>query len=466
MLGVPLKKAGVALLAAPVLGVLIPPAVRAQDAPGTLPPVRVEGEAIPRSTADGYAVPTATSATKTNTPVIDTPQSVTTIPRRQLDDQNPQTVRDALNYTPGVLSGIDATNRYDSVFMRGFGGFGLSTEVVDFLDGLKLPRGQAFALPSVDPFLLDRIDVLRGPSALLYGQTSPGGLVNQISRAPSARPYNEARIEGGSYGRVQGGFTSQGALDEGGIWRYSFSAIGRAAGTRYDDVDERRLGVAPALTWAPSADTRLTLQGFYQTDPKGGYFNSIYPRSLAPAPFGGHLDRNFNVGDPTFDRYKRKQYALGYSFEHRFNDVVSLASTLRYAAIDLDLQGIQMAAPVTGGGILPRQAARSIEDVGGIATDNHAQINFATGSVNHQALVGVDFQHAVSNWDYRFGAAPPLDVTNPLYGVAIGPLARVIDNRQTLRQIGVYVQDQLSLGGLRVVLGVRYDWTEQTTENH
>lgn len=463
MVGVLAKKTHAALLT--ISTVLAPVMAYGQDEPVLLPTITVEDEAPNDATRNEYLTKDSATATKTNTPVLEAPQSVTTITRKQLDDQNPQTVRDALNYTPGVLSGIDVTNRYDSVFMRGFGGFGLSTDVVDFLDGLKLPRGQAFALPSVDPFLLDRIDVLRGPSALLYGQTTPGGLVNQISRAPSAAFYNEARIEGGSYGRLQGGLTSQGALDETGTWQYSFSGIGRTSGTRYEDVDEKRVGLAPALTWEPSADTRLTLQGFYQTDPEGGYFNSIYPRSLAPAPFGDYLDRDFNVGDPTFDSYEREQYALGYNFDHRFNDVVSIASKLRYSAIDLDFQGIQMAAPITAGGILPRQAVRSIEDVGGVSTDNRTQFDFATGAVEHTAVTGIDFQHSVSNWEYRFGAAPSLDVTNPQYGVPVGPLATIIDNEQTLQQAGVYVQDQLSLGGFRAVLGVRYDWTEQDTEN-
>ena len=463
MMGVCSKRVCAALITGTAL--LSPMAGHAQEPALTLPTVEVAGEAPRDSTRDEYLEKDSVSATKTDTPVLETPQSVTTITRQQLDDQNPQSVKDALNYTAGVLSAPDTTSRYDSIFLRGFGGFGTSTRVVDFLDGLKLPRGQAFALPSVDPFLLDRIDVLRGPSAVLYGETSPGGLVNQFSRSPSAASYNEVRVEAGSYKRVQGGVTSQGAIDADGQWQYSLSAIGRRSGTRYDDVDEERLAVGPAITWEPDADTQLTLRGFYQYDPEGGYFNSIYPRFLAPEEFRSDLDRKLNVGDPSFDSYEREQYAVGYSFDHRFNDVVSVSSNTRYSAIDLDLQGIQIVAPITATGLLPRQAVRSIEDVGGIATDNRAQFNFRTGAVEHTALAGFDFQHSVSDWEYRFGAAPPLDVTNPQYGVSVGPLATIIDNEQTLQQTGLYIQDQLSLGGLRAVLGVRYDWTEQDTEN-
>lgn len=463
MMGVCSKRVCATLLTASAI--LSPMAGHAEEPALTLPTVEVAGEAPRDSTRDEYLEKDSVSATKTDTPVLETPQSVTTITRQQLDDQNPQSVKDALNYTAGVLSAPDTTSRYDSIFLRGFGGFGTSTRIVDFLDGLKLARGQAFALPSVDPFLLDRIDVLRGPSAVLYGETSPGGLVNQFSRSPSAASYNEVRVETGRYKRLQGGVTSQGAIDADGQWQYSLSAIGRRSGTRYDDVDEERLAVGPAITWEPDADTQLTLRSFYQYDPEGGYFNSIYPRFLAPEEFRSDLDRKLNVGDPSFDSYEREQYAVGYSFDHRFNDVVSVSSNTRYSAIDLDLQGIQIVAPITATGLLPRQAVHSIEDVGGVATDNRAQFNFSTGPVEHTALVGFDFQHSVSDWEYRFGAAPPLDVTNPQYGVSVGPLTTLIDNEQTLQQTGVYIQDQLSLGGLRTVLGVRYDWTEQDTEN-
>jgi len=457
-----MKKAQVALLAAPA--VLLPGLAAAQSST-TLAPLVIEGQRLPTSTEDEILVKSTGSATKTVTPVLETPQSVSTITRKQMDDQNPQSVRDALNYTAGVLSGIDATSRYDSVFMRGFGGFGLSTRVVDYLDGLKMPRGQAFAIPSVDQFFLDRIDVLKGPSALLYGQTSPGGLINQVSRAPDGEPYNEARIEVGNHSRYQGGVTSRGKIDEAAQWHYGLTAMGRMSGTRYDDVDEQRFGVAPTIAWTPTDNTRLELHGMYQKDPEGGYFNSLFMKSQAPAAYRSYLDRNLNVGDPDYDSYEREQYSAGYKLDHRFNDWLKVSSSLRYSAIDLDFRSLQMAAPITAGGLIPRVAIRSLEDVGGTSFDNRAQFNFATGSIEHEVVAGIDFQHSKSDWTYLFGAATPLDVTNPVYGAPVGPFAAVIDNRQTLQQTGTYLQDQISLGKLRVVLGARYDWTDQETEN-
>lgn len=463
MAGVLSKRICAKLLAASAM--LYPLTGYAQDKAVVLPTIPVEGHGQPDQTRGVYYKGEQAAATKTDTPILETPQSITTITRKQLDDQNPQTVKDALNYTAGVLSTPDTNSRYDSVFMRGFGGFGTSTRVVDFLDGLKLPRGQAFALPSVDPFLLDRIDVLKGPAAVLYGQTSPGGLVTQTSRAPSATSYSEGRVEAGSNVRLQGGITSQGAVDPEGHWQYSVSGIARQSETRYDDVEEKRVAVSPAIKWQPNANTQLTVRAFYQYDPEGGYFNSIYPKSLASEPYKSALSRTLNVGDPTFDSYDRKQYAIGYSFDHRFNDIVSISSKTRYSGIDLDMQSLQMAAGVTADGLLPRVAVRSLENVQGVSTDNQARFDLKTGAVDHTILAGLDFQRSTSEWEYLFGAASSLNVLNPQYGVPVGTLAKIIDSRQTLQQTGVYIQDQLSLDGFHLLLGARYDWMKQDTDN-
>jgi iron complex outermembrane receptor protein len=437
----------------------------AQEQGAQLTTIVVKDETVSSDTGTAILQKRTASATKTSTPVLDTPQSVTTITRRQIDEQNPQTVSEALRYTAGVLSDRDTNSRYDSVFLRGFGAFGTSTSYVNFLDGLKLPRGQAFAQTSIDPYLLDRIDVLKGPSAVLYGQTSPGGLVNQVSRMPSADPYNEVWLQGGSHGRVQGGLTSRGRLSADGKWQYGLTAVGRLSGTRYDDVDEQRAGVAPAVTWQPDADTTLTLFGYYQADPEGGYFNSLYPRGLAPAAFRPYLDRDLNIGDPEFDSFEREEFGIGYRFERRFNDLLTIRSNTRYSHVDIDFQSLQMSGAITAAGLIPRQALRSVEDVGGVSTDNQAEFNFDTGPVSHTVLAGVDIQYSSSDWQYLFGTAPSLDVVNPVYGQSIGPLATLIDSHQELRQTGVYIQDQLSFGGLHAVFGVRHDWMEQDADN-
>lgn len=435
------------------------------QSPVRLPPVIAAPESLSSESGNNYWVESQSSATKSSNSVMNTAQSVSVITRKQLDDQNYQTVSQAMAYSAGVLSGVDINARADSVFLRGFGAFGTATQYASFLDGMKLVKGQAFAVSSIDPYLLNRIDVLKGPSALMYGQTSPGGVVNMVSRTPGTAPHGELRLEAGSHGRTQGGLSSQGALDPEGKWQYSLAAIARDAGTRYGGVREQRLGIAPALTWQPSAGTKLTLSAFYQRDPEGGYFNSILARSLAPEKFRDYLDRNLNVGDRDFDHYDRTQYGIGYAFEHALNQQLVFKSKFRYSHVNTNMSSYQMTGPLDGTGMMPRQALNSVERASGITFDNYLESHFATGQVRHAVVAGVDFQRSQSDWLYRYGQAPALDVTAPDVAPPLTPLVPIIDNHETLRQTGLYLQDQLSWNRWHAVIGARYDWASQGTKN-
>ncbi len=435
------------------------------EADNSLPTLVIEEEALASSTEDQYLKDDSSSATKSASSMLEAAQSVSVITRKQMDDQSAKTVKEALNYTSGVLSTTNVTSRYDSVFIRGFGGFGTATRSVDFLDGLKLPRGQGFLVSSIEAFLLDRIDVLKGPSALLYGNTSPGGLVNQVSRSPDSNPYNEANITIGTDNYLQGSITTQGAIDKEGKWQYSLTGVSTYADSQYDDVSEERIALAPVIKWTPNNKTQLTLRALYQEDPEGGYFNSIYSRSLADSEYKTALSRDLNVGDPSFDDYEREQYYFGYELDHVINDMISISSKARYFSAEQDFQGIQMSGELTSDGLLPRAAAHSIEDVESFTADNFVQFDFNTEGVQHTALVGLDYQQTTSNWEYLYGVVDSLDVTSPVYGITVDSLTTFADSKQTLEQTGIYLQDQLKVGRLTALFGTRYDWTKQETEN-
>ncbi|CAN1722161.1 iron complex outermembrane recepter protein [Hyphomicrobium sp. 1Nfss2.1] len=442
------------------------PSTKQAAAPAKPAPAPVQRDGTSASTRNTYQPADTFSATKTDTPVIETPQAISTVTRKQLDDQNQQTVGGALGYSAGVLASFEQNARYDNIFLRGFGGFSTSGNYVRFLDGMRLPQGQVFGIMSIDPFLLDRIDVLKGPSALLYGQVSPGGLVNMVSRAPTPEPYNELRFEMGSYGRVQAGYTTQGAFDKEGTLQYSLTAIGKDSGTRYDDVDEQRFAIAPAIAWQPSADTRLTLSGFYQADPEGGYFNSLYAKSLAAPQFQPYLNSKFNPGDPSYDHFDRKEAGIGYQFEHRFNSAVLFRSALRYAEFDLDFAGIQIYTGPSVTGDISRLAAKSIEEASNVTTDNQLQFDFSTGALRHRVLTGIDTQRADSSalFEANF-TVTPINVIDPQYGSPVsGSFLSFTSGDQSLDQTGIYTQDQIALGNWRALVGVRHDWTEQVTE--
>ena len=232
----------------------------AEDGSVVLPPISVEG-AVPTATSpvQGYVAPVTGTATKTDTPLIETPQSISVITRDQLDDRAVQSITEALGYTAGTFSGTIADPRFDDPNIRGF-----SAGSNQYLDGLRILR--TLGAPAVEQYGLERVEVLRGPSSVLYGQSVPGGLVNMVSKRPTDQSFGEVNLQAGSHDRYQGSFDLGGALDAEKQLTYRLTALGRKSDTQMDYVEDDRIFVAPALTWKPNSDTRLTLLGRFQHD--------------------------------------------------------------------------------------------------------------------------------------------------------------------------------------------------------
>ena len=148
---------------------------------------------------DGYVAKRSTTGSKTDTAILENPQSISVVGREQLEQQGSTTVAESLRYTAGVLAGSRPGNRFDDIFIRGFGGFGFTAGYIQFLDGLKMQRGISYAVPNIDPYGLDRIEVIKGPASVLYGQTNPGGLVNMVSRRPKEKAFGEVELQVGNY---------------------------------------------------------------------------------------------------------------------------------------------------------------------------------------------------------------------------------------------------------------------------
>jgi len=411
----------------------------------------------------------ATTATRTDTPIIDVPQSITVVPREQIDAQNAQTVGQALGYVAGVVS-EPRPGRYDSIIIRGFGGFGNSANYVTFLDGLRLLRGQSFAIASVDPWLLNSIEVLRGPSGVLFGQVNPGGIVNMSSRLPSANPVNEMFLESGSYDRLQAGITMGGRLDAEGRFTYSLTGLGRITGTQWDDVMDQRIAIAPAVTWRPTDNTTITLLGSYQYDPESGYYNGVPYYSVTNPGVRSRLNANFNPGDPAYDNFSRTNIMAGWRFEQRFDDTFSFRQNFRYQSLSTHFQAVSAStsaaaiATLNRTGVLTRSASVSDENVDGLGVDNQLIAALTTGPLQHTVLVGLDYQYAESSRSLGSGGtAPALNVFAPVYNQMIARPRYTAISDQTQSQLGLYAQDQIRWGGLNLLLGLRQDWFDQET---
>lgn len=433
-----------------------------------LAPIVVTGQGLEQTgtgPVDGYVAYKSTAGTKTDTPLIKTPQAVSVVTRDQMDVQGVQSVSQALRYTSGINPEQRGTNTdgLEYLYSRGF-------LVDEYWNGLRTPGpagGFGYNVTSFDPYLFERIEVLHGPSSVLYGQGSPGGVVNLVSKRPTATPLHEIGVQTGSYGRVQGFFDFSGPLDKDGKLLYRITADGFDTGTQTDHSREKRGSIAPSFTWRPDENTSLTVFANYQSDPEAGIYNSVPAQGTV---YGGKVSipRSFYPGEPSFDSFHKTQESVGYELTHRFNDIWSVKQSYRFLHNE---QTIQYAGADGGyapdGTSLLRTTYRNQGMVNAHTLDNQATAKFKTGSVAHQVTVGLDYQHI--QFDHSFYGlssgytAPPISVVNPQYGQVMPEPDFMFgtSNAQTLKQLGVYAQDQADIGKWSFLLGLREDWADE-----
>ena len=456
------------------------PAAPAASAPEvtTLAPVRVKAKAdqeTATSPVSGYTAKRSATATKTDTPLNETPQSVTVITRDLITDQGANNLQDALNYATGVRSdayGLDS--RTDSARVRG----GYPDE---YLNGLRKNFDYYTSNARTEPYTLERIEVLRGPAAMTYGQGSVGGVINMVSKRPQPEAQNEVSLQLGSWNRkqLQGDFT--GPLTADGQWLYRLVAVARKADTQVDHVRDNRQVLAPSLTWQPSAATSLTLQGLTQRD-RSGSTSQFFPWSgvITPNP-NGQLPTNRFVGEPGWDRYDTDRNSFGWLFEHKFDNSWSLRQNLRYTRTDVDYRTLygdsftvagDWAGDLVNKRLFGRFADATITHTKLLALDQHLQGQFKTGALQHELLLGVDAARYRKTGEagfaspvyYADGTVPLIDAYAPVYGNFTPPEMSAIDP-STQRQVGLYAQDQLRFDThWLLTLGLRHDRVRNETE--
>ncbi|NYT85885.1 TonB-dependent siderophore receptor [Pollutimonas harenae] len=409
---------------------------------------------------------TSFASTKTDTLIAETPQSVSVVTRKQLDEQQPQSVSEALNYTPGVFTNlVGATNRYDYVALRGFVEGSTDNTV---LDGLKvLSDTGTYSSMQIDPFFLERIDVFRGPSSVLFGRTAPGGVVGLTSKRPLFEPHRKLEFRLGTNNRMEGGFDLTGPVNDEGTAAWRVVGMGRSLDSQLDHAKESRYAIMPSLQLNLSDKTSLLLQGYFQRDPNGGYHSGIpADASITTDHDGNKLSRHFFDGDTTYDRFKREQNMLGYLLEHAFNDRWIVRQNARYTQSNLELQQVYQT-----GWANQRELSRAYsgadESSRSFAIDNVLQGQFDTGALSHTLLIGADYQrrHVTGTWDYM--PVSNLDVYAPVYGNAtfLAPNYQT-DVDRTLRQQGIYVQDQISYENWRFLLSGRWDQADVSNSSY
>ena len=405
------------------------------------------------------------AATKVETPSIETPQSVSTITREEMDTRGVSTVQRATDYTPGVYSNqVGASNRFDYLVLRGFSDGSLSNT---FLDGLKLIGDtNSHSSLRVDPWFLDSIEVVRGPASVLYGQASPGGVVAMNSKRPEFQSGGELRFRVGNNHQRSAAFDLTGPLGDEQRVAYRLVGIASAADTQFGPTEEERYAIAPSLTWDISDNTSLTIDAYLQDEPEGGYHSGVPYEGAVKPRNGRKISNNFFDGEEDYEAYERTQRMVGYAFEHRFNDDWTARQQLRYLNSDVTLNqvyGFGWTSPSSDE--LARYYSGSEESLDAWTVDNQLEANLDGGFMAHTVLAGIDYQRRDNDVSWPSGAFPSLDAFNPVYGAEPTAMYAPTNERHELEQTGAYLQDQIELDNWRFTLGGRYDWVDIDNTN-
>ncbi|WP_238253671.1 TonB-dependent siderophore receptor [Methylobacterium bullatum] len=408
----------------------------------------------------GYVARRSATATKTGTPILETPQAINVVGRKEIEDRQAQSVSQALLYTPGVMNQYGTDVRYDWLYVRGF-------VPGRYLDGLRLPFGaRGYSQPRVESYGLERVELLKGPSSGLYGQNSPGGLLNLVSKRPTATPLREIQLQTGSFGRAQAAFDLSGPIDPDGKILYRLTGLARTTGTQLDYLEEDRVFIAPSLTLRPDTDTSLTILSQYLNidSPGGGAPQGLPALGTLYANPKGRIPTNRFIGEPNYDRFKLQQGFIGYAFEHRFNDVWTVRQNLRYSHVDANTQRVQAIGLGADNSTLSRYAWAFPERSDLFNIDNQAEARFSTGPFAHTLLLGADYLREDARYDEsQLRSVPSLDVFAPVYAgtVTRPPLGTRIT--QGRNQTGLYAQDEIRFGGFRLTVSGRQDWADAVT---
>lgn len=413
---------------------------------------------------NAYRTTNSTSgATKTSTAIAETAQSVSVIERAELDARGVQSLNDAMRYVAGVSlesSGID--NRVDDFRIRGFDAGSWANNVT--LDGMRAPQGSQWNRSMFDSWNLARVEVLKGPSAVMYGQMAPGGMVNQVSKTPTPDQEQLLRLGVDANGQYSAAFdVGTGTSDNTHLGR--LVGLYRNGNTQIKHTEQEHWFLAPSYTWQMAERTRLTLLGMYQKDDGGSTYQFLPMAStLQPTQYGYMKNTTF-IGEPGWNTFDRTLWTAGWMFEHAFNDHVTLIQNARRTHVDSLYRGVVTFGALNADGRTQnRRGVQGTGDSDGDTFDTRLQARFSTGAVDHTVLLGWDWQRA--DWEgVRSAMSNPraIDVFNPVYYNYQPTVSTETPTAGVNRQSGVYLQDQLAVANWRFTLGGRYDWTKDDT---
>ncbi|UTA48965.1 TonB-dependent siderophore receptor [Simiduia sp. 21SJ11W-1] len=426
-------------------------------------------------------------ATKSDTPITESARSISVETAAMLADKGALNLSQATTYMAGVTGETYGfATRGDWVRSRGL-------DVPRYRDSIQELFG-SYNSTRAEVFTMEQVEVLKGPASVLYGQGSPGGIVNYVSKTPKAQSAGELSVSFGNHDRKQLQADFTGALSESGQWLYRVVALARESDSQVDYVDDNTRVLMPSVTYAPTDDSSYTLIGMMQ-DTDSDTASQFIPiqGTLEPLADGSYLDQDVYVGEPGFNRYNTRANQLTFLMNQTLTDALSLEGTLLWREGEADYH--QAWAVFTGAG-----NSRYLNDLVGVpvatsttvarsfyqadntfnqaAADVRLRGDFSTGELSHELMLGVQYQAVTTdaNRAYYYGGGAlqgdfslALDLANPVYGnvpdQATMDALYVDQPEQQVKDAGIYLNDYISWHNWRITLGVRQDEVKNDVAN-
>ncbi|KVQ85946.1 TonB-dependent receptor [Burkholderia multivorans] len=431
---------------------------------GTLPAITVNAASEGDGTV-GLVAKRSRTGTKTDTPIEEIPQTINVVTAQQIEMTGATDVNTALRYVPG-FSSYGSDNRSDwYAALRGF-------TPTAYVNGLQVPNTLNLSSWRVDPYMIDSITVLRGPTSVLYGAGDPGAIVDVKTKLADGERVREAGVEIGNYARKQFMIDVGDKLDPDGKYAYRFVGVARDGNAVTGPNNDQRVALAPSFRWRPNADTSLTLSATYLQD-WGDISSNFLPAAgtVLPNP-NGQITKDIYEGDGNFNYYRKKQWSLGYQFEHSLNSMWTFRQNTRWMHLSLDnasvfangFVGEDMADVSRWAGLFQMNYSR-------FDIDNNLEGRFGTGPFEHTLLLGFHYNRQTATDSEWLAAAPALNLYNPVYvpvtmGVFSDPDATSRTNTYTtMNTFGLYAQDQIKWNRWTLTLGGREDWVNMRMDD-
>jgi len=406
----------------------------------------------------GYRATRSASATRTDTAIHETPQSISVVPAQVVEDIGATRLEDALDYAGGVERG----NNFGGQGLTEFLVRGFSTQEF-YRNGFAVNRGY----PNMpDANTLERIEVLRGPASMLYGRGDPGGTFNIVSKQPQAERRTVLGSQVNTDGLRRGTLDTTGALDESAAITYRLNLVAEGSDSFRDHVESERYNIAPVLRWQLSDDTALILEG--------DYLHNRHPldRGLTRYPNqAGDLSRDRFLGEESAGKLTNQNATTQLRLEHQLDSQWMLRGGIQYLDGSLDGGAVENNGLAADGRTVGRNYSERWLNWNDLAVQANLEGHFDAAGLAHTLLLGVEFDdfNYDSQIDRSGGATSdfPIDLYDQVYGQPLPALTRTTTyDDENLKSYAFFLQDQITLTErLTAQVGARLERFEQRYEN-